>query len=68
VVCDSRGRFTESVLKVLKEAGKGGITIKEIAAKLGRNPAAIHTWFYNAGKAKRKDVKNLSPAKWQWVG
>ncbi len=63
-----RGKLTESVLAVLKEAGAGGIMIKEIAEKLGRNTGAIHTWFFNAKKSKRKDVKKIGEAKWQWVG
>jgi septal ring factor EnvC (AmiA/AmiB activator) len=63
-----RGKLTESVLAVVKEAGSNGITIKEIAGKLGRNTGAIHTWFFNANKAKRKDVKKIGEAKWQWVG
>ena len=62
-----RGKLTESVLAVLKEAGNEGITIKEIAEKLGRNTGAIHTWFFNAKKSKRKDVKKIGEAKWQWV-
>jgi hypothetical protein len=63
-----RGKLTESVLTVVKQAGSEGITIKDIAGKLGRNTAAIHTWFFNAKKAKRKDVKKIGEAKWQWVG
>lgn len=63
-----RGKLTESVLAVLKEAGSEGIMIKEIANKLGRNTGAIHTWFFNAKKSKRKDVKKIGEAKWQWVG
>jgi hypothetical protein len=63
-----RGKLTESVLAVVKEAGSNGITIKEIADKLGRNTGAIHTWFFNAKKSKRKDVKKIGEAKWQWVG
>ena len=63
-----RGKLTESVLAVLKEAGSEGITIKEIAEKLGRNTGAIHTWCFNAKKSKRKDVKKIGEAKWQWVG
>lgn len=55
-------------MAVPKEAGSEGITIKEIAEKLGRNTGAIHTWFFNAKKAKRKDVKKVGEAKWQWVG
>lgn len=63
-----RGKLTESVLAAVKGAGASGITIKEIANKLGRNTGAIHTWFFNAKKAKRKDVKKIGEAKWQWVG
>jgi hypothetical protein len=62
-----RGQLTESVLAALREAGASGLTIKDLAAKLGRDTGAIHTWFFNAKKAKRKDVKKIGEAQWQWV-
>jgi hypothetical protein len=63
-----RGKLTVSVLEVLENAGEKGITIEEIDTKLSRNPAAIQTWFFITKEPKRKDVKKIGEAKWQWVG
>lgn len=61
-----RGQLKDSILAILQESGKGGITVKEIAAKVNREPANIHTWFFNTGK-KTKQVKKVGEAKWAWV-
>lgn len=44
------------------------LRVRAISQKLGRNTGAIRTWFFNAKKAKKKDVKKVGEAKWQWVG
>lgn len=62
-----RGKLKDSVLAILQESGKGGITVKEIAAKVNREPANIYTWFFNTGK-KIKQVKKVGEAKWAWIG
>ena len=61
-----RGKLKDSILAILQESGKGGITVKEIAAKVKREPANIYTWFFNTGK-KIKQVKKVGEAKWAWV-
>jgi DNA-binding NarL/FixJ family response regulator len=62
----NRGKLKDSILAVLQDSGKGGITVKEIAAKVNRPPANIHTWVFNTGK-KLKQVKKVGEAKWAWV-
>ncbi len=63
-----RGQLAASVLATLKEAGAAGVTIKDIAAKVGRDTGAIHSWFFNAKKTKVKGIKKVGEAKWAWVG
>ena len=62
-----RGAVTETTIELIKGAGKSGITVKELAAKLGVNYNRVFTWFYSTGK-KIKDIKKVGPGKYQWVG
>lgn len=45
-----RGELKDKIVAALKEAGPIGITVKEIATKLGVNSVNIHAWFANTGK------------------
>jgi len=62
-----RGAVTEKIVEMIKSAGKSGVTVKELAAKLGVNYNRVFTWFYSTGK-KIKDIKKVGPGKYQWVG
>ena len=62
-----RGAVTEKIIEMIKGAGKAGITVKELAAKLGVNYNRVFTWFYSTGK-KIKGIKKVGPGKYQWVG
>src|SRR5260370_42522541 len=42
-------RLKEPLLKALKAAGAGGITVKDLAAKLKVKPGNIFSWFYTTG-------------------
>jgi hypothetical protein len=44
------GQFKDSVLATVKSAGKAGISVKEIAKKLGLDPQRIYAWFNATGK------------------
>lgn len=61
-----RGKLKEAILETLQKAGKGGITVKEIAAAVKRPPANIYTWFFNTGK-KLKPIKKVGEAKYAWT-
>ena len=43
-------RLKTPLLKMLKKAGSGGITVKELAAKLKVAPNNVFSWFYTTGK------------------
>jgi hypothetical protein len=45
--------------------GQKGITVKEIAGKLGVGVNRIHTWFYNARKSLMQ-IKKIGPGKYCW--
>jgi transposase-like protein len=57
----------EAIIELVKGAGKAGITVKEIAAKLGVKPQGVYVWFGNTGK-KVKEIKKVKPATYAWVG
>jgi hypothetical protein len=56
-------RLKEPLLKALKGAGAGGITVKELAAKLKVKPSNIFSWFYTTGK-KIKAIHKVGEAKY----
>ena len=59
------GQVKNAILNLLKQSGKKGITVKEIAGKLGVGVNRIHTWFYNARKSL-KQIKKVGPGKYSW--
>ncbi len=61
------GATKDAIIELVKGAGKAGITVKEIAAKLGVKPQRIHVWFGSTGK-KVKEIKKVKPATYAWVG
>ncbi len=61
------GGTKDAVIELVKGAGKAGITVKEIAAKLGVKPQGVYVWFGSTGK-KVKEIKKVKPATYAWVG
>ncbi len=57
----------EAIIELVKGAGKVGITVKEIAAKLGVKRHGVDVWFGSTGK-KVKEIKKVKPATYAWVG
>jgi uncharacterized protein YjcR len=58
-------RLKKGLLKALEAAGAGGITVKELAAKLGVKPGNVFSWFYTTGK-KIKGIKKVGEAKYSF--
>ncbi len=56
-------RLKEPLLKALKSAGSGGITVKDLSAKLKVKPSNIFSWFYTTGK-KIKGISKVGEAKY----
>jgi hypothetical protein len=62
-----RGALKDGVLGKLKEAGKEGLTVKELAASLNANHASLSVWFYTTGK-KVKGIKKVGIARYAYTG
>jgi hypothetical protein len=56
-----RGAFSAKILGQLKAAGPGGITVRDLADKLGAKYKNVYIWFATTGK-KNRGVKKLGPA------
>jgi|YNPNPStandDraft_1061719.scaffolds.fasta_scaffold81541_1 transposase-like protein len=59
------GKLKEKVIALLQGAGKSGITVREIAAKLGLKPQRIYVWFNATGRTIR-EIKKVAPATYAW--
>jgi hypothetical protein len=55
----------DSLLKELEAAGSGGLTVKELSAKLKVKPGNVFSWFYTTGK-KIKGIKKVGEAKYSY--
>jgi len=60
-------RIKAALLKIMKSAGSGGITVKELAAKLKIKPNNVFSWFYTTGK-KVSGIKKVGEAKYSYTG
>lgn len=52
-----RGEIARQILGALSAAGREGISVQEIAAKIGANYRNIHVWFSSTGKKNPQIVK-----------
>ena len=62
-----RGQLKETIIGLLKSAGKSGLKVKDIATTTGAKPQSVHVWFSSTGK-KTKEIKKLAPGHFVWVG
>ncbi len=62
-----RRKLKVEVLELLKAAGANGLTVHELASRLGLNSNRIFTWFYATG-TKNKQIKKIGHASYRWVG
>ena len=60
------GEFKDSIVALVKAAGKPGITVKDAAAKLGVKTQRVYVWFGATGKTI-KQIKKVAPATYAWV-
>jgi hypothetical protein len=58
-------RLKDGLLKELERAGSGGLTVKELSAKLKVKPGNVFSWFYTTGK-KIKGIKKVGEAKYSY--
>jgi uncharacterized protein YjcR len=62
----ARGELKGKIISELKSAGRGGVKVKDLAAKLGTSYGNITAWFQTTGK-KMKEVKKVGPAQFGWA-
>jgi hypothetical protein len=55
----------DTVIAMIKAAGSSGISVLQIASRLGVNAQRIYTWFNAVGK-KVKEIKKVAPATYAW--
>ncbi len=58
-----RGELKEAVLTELRNAGEGGMSVKELADKLAVKVANLHAWFGTTGK-KIAGLKKIGQARY----
>ena len=62
----ARGQLKERIIGALMEAGKPGVTIKDMSEKLGTSYGNISVWFHTTAKGV-KEVKKVAPGRFAWV-
>ena len=56
----------ERIVQTLKTAGKSGVTVKDMAAKLGKSYGNVNVWFHTTAKGI-KEVKKIEPGRFAWA-
>ena len=56
----------ERIVQTLKTAGKSGVTVKDMAAKLGKSYGNVSVWFHTTAKGI-KEIKKVEPGRFAWA-
>jgi len=56
----------ERIVQNLKSAGKSGVTVKDLAAKLGTGYGNVSVWFHTTAKGI-KEIKKVEPGRFAWA-
>jgi DNA invertase Pin-like site-specific DNA recombinase len=60
-----RGQVKRAIVELLKAGGREGVTVKEVAARLGVSAGRVYTWFYSTGK-NVSQIKKIGEARYRW--
>jgi len=60
------GQLKERIIRRLKSAGNSGITVKDLAAKLGTGYSNISVWFHTTAK-RVKEIKKVASGRFVWT-
>jgi len=60
------GPLRDRIIQVLKAAGKSGVTIKDVAAKLGTSHGNVSYWFYTTAKGV-KEIRKIARGRFAWM-
>jgi transposase len=62
----SRGApLKERIIQSLVAAGKSGVTVKDLAAKLGKSYGNVSVWFHTTAKGMQ-EIKKVEPGRFAW--
>ena len=61
-----RGKLKQGIGGALSSAGEKGLTVKELAERLGAKPSSVSVWFYTTGK-KIKGIKKVGVARFAYI-
>ena len=56
----------ERIVQTLKTAGKSGVTVKDMAAKLGKSYGNVSVWFHTTAKGIN-EIKKVEPGRFAWA-
>ena len=56
----------ERIVGTLKSAGISGVTVKDVARKLGKSYGNVSVWFHTTGKGM-KEIKKVEPGRFAWA-
>jgi hypothetical protein len=59
-------RSVERVVQSLKNAGKSGLTVKDLASKLGKSYGNVSVWFHTTAKGINQ-IKKVEPGRFAWA-
>jgi transposase len=62
----SSAPLKEQIVQNLKAAGKTGVTVKDLAAKLGKSYGNISVWFHTTAKGINQ-IKKVEPGRFSWA-
>ena len=71
VAAKTKGRspgapLKERIVQTLKSAGKSGVTVKDLAAKLGKSYGNVSVWFHTTAKGINQ-IKKVEPGRFAWA-
>jgi len=61
-----RGGLKGRIIRALRAAGDKGVTVKDLAGKLGKSYGNISVWFHTTGKGV-KGIEKVAPGKFAWA-
>ena len=61
-----RPPLKERIVQTLKTAGKSGVTVKDMAVKLGKSYGNISVWFHTTAKGI-KEIRKVEPGRFAWA-
>ena len=56
----------ERIVQSLKSAGKSGLTVKDLASKLGKSYGNVSVWFHTTAKGINQ-IKKVEPGRFAWA-